>query len=140
MNWSDRPNPDNTGQLAMPLNNAQMLTQFIQEVNLQEKYNRNGYIPAIPIMVFYDFVQDKNMVYTPDKSFTDIGLFSNQMKYLHDNGFTILRMSDLAYIQLTTIFMLRVFLPSVGLYAMTIYQKFLEKLIIINTYFIYKKY
>jgi hypothetical protein len=108
MNWSDRPNPDNTGQLAMPLNNAQMLTQFIQEVNLQEKYNRNGYISAIPIMVFYDFVQDKNMVYTPDKSFTDIGLFSNQMKYLHDNGFTILKMSDLAYIQLTTIFMLRV--------------------------------
>jgi hypothetical protein len=97
MNWSDRPNPDNTGQLAMPLNNAQMLTQFIQEVNLQEKYNRNGYISAIPIMVFYDFVQDKNMVYTSDKSFTDIGLFSDQMNYLHDNGFTILKMSDLAY-------------------------------------------
>ena len=48
-------------------------------------------------MVYHDFVQDKNMVYTPDKSFTNIGLLSDQMKYLHDNGFTILKMSDLGY-------------------------------------------
>jgi peptidoglycan/xylan/chitin deacetylase (PgdA/CDA1 family) len=101
MNWSDRPKPDNPGQLAIPLNNAQMLTQFIQEVNLQEKYNRNGCIIAIPIMVYHDFVKDNNMTYTPDKSFTDIGLFSDQMKYLHDNGFTVLKMSDLGYNQIT---------------------------------------
>ena len=42
MDWSDRPKPNNPGQLAIPLNNAQMLTQFIQGVNLQEKYNRMG--------------------------------------------------------------------------------------------------
>ena len=35
--------------------------------------------------------------YATEQSFTDIRLFSDQMKYLHDNGFTILKMSDLGY-------------------------------------------
>ena len=30
MNWSDRPKPNNPGQLAIPLDNTQKLTQFIR--------------------------------------------------------------------------------------------------------------
>ena len=97
MNWSDRPKPDNPGQLAIPLDNAQMLTQFIQEVNLQEKYNKNGCINTIPITVYHDFIIDKKYEYSPYKSFTDVGLFSDEMKYLHDHGFKVLKMSDLGY-------------------------------------------
>jgi peptidoglycan/xylan/chitin deacetylase (PgdA/CDA1 family) len=97
MNWSDRPKPAYPGQLSIPLNKSQMFTQFVQEVNLQEKYNRNGCINTIPIAVYHDFIIDKNYLYTPNKSFTDIGLFSDEMKYLHDNGFKVLKMSDLGY-------------------------------------------
>lgn len=97
MNWSDRPKPSSPGQLTIPLNNSQMLAQFIQEVNLQEKYNRNGCINSIPIAVYHDFIIDKNLLYTPNKSFTDIGLFSDEMKYLYDNGFKVLKMSDIGY-------------------------------------------
>jgi len=97
MNWSDRPKPETPGQLAIPLDNTQMYSQFIQEVNIQDKFNKNGCIKAIPILVYHDFIKDKNYTYLPNKSFTDIGLFSNEMKYLHDHGFKVLKMSDLGY-------------------------------------------
>ena len=86
-----------TNQVATPLNNAQMFNQFIQEVNLQSAYNKNGCINAIPIVVYHDFLIDKNHIYHPNKSFTDVGLFSEEMKYLHDNGFKVLKMSDIGY-------------------------------------------
>ncbi len=96
-NWSDRPKVQATNQLSAPFNNQQMLNQFIEEVNLQSSYNKNGCINAIPIVVYHDFLIDKNHIYLPNKSFTDVGLFSEEMKYLHDNGFTVLKMSDMGY-------------------------------------------
>src|SRR6476620_9934869 len=80
-----------------PFNNQQMLNQFIEEVNLQSSYNKNGCINAIPIVVYHDFLIDKNHIYLPNKSFTNVGLFSEEMKYLHDNGFTVLKMPDMGY-------------------------------------------
>ena len=74
-----------------------MLTQFIEEVNLQEKYNKNGCINAIPIDVYHDFILDSKLRYLPNKSVTEVGLFSAEMKYLYDNGFKVLKMSDLGY-------------------------------------------
>ncbi|HET7390236.1 MAG TPA: hypothetical protein VFJ51_05380 [Nitrososphaeraceae archaeon] len=50
---------------------------------------------AVPIVVYHDFIIDSHHMHLPDKSFTDIGLFSAEMKYLHDNGFRILKMSDI---------------------------------------------
>src|SRR6478736_6316963 len=96
-NWSDRPKVQAANQLSAPFNNQQMLNQFIEEVNLQSSYNKNGCINAIPIVVYHDFLIDKNHIYLPNKSFTDVGLFSEEMKYLHDNGFTVLKMSDMGY-------------------------------------------
>jgi peptidoglycan/xylan/chitin deacetylase (PgdA/CDA1 family) len=96
-NWSDRPKVQATNQLSAPFNDPQMLNQFIEEVNLQSNYNKNGCINTIPIIVYHDFLIDKNHIYLPNKSFTDVGLFSGEMKYLHDNGFTVLKMSDIGY-------------------------------------------
>jgi len=96
-NWSDRPKPQGDNQLATPLNNAQMYNQFVQEANLQSVYNKNGCINTIPIVVYHSFLTDKNYIEQPNQSFTDTGLFSDEMKYLHDNGFKVLKTSDLGY-------------------------------------------
>ena len=95
-NWSDRPKPQQP-YVNVSYDNSQMFAQFIQEVNLEEGYNKNGCIAAIPIVVYHDFIQDSNHRYLPDKSFTDVSLFSNEMKYLHDNGFNVLKMSDIGF-------------------------------------------
>ena len=100
-NWSDRPKAQGTNQDAMPMNNTQMFSQFIKEVNLQSSYNKNGCINAIPIVVYHNFLIDKNYMEQPDKSITDIGLFSKELKYLYDNGFLVLKISDLGYNQST---------------------------------------
>jgi hypothetical protein len=95
-NWSDRPKPESQ-QANVIYGNSQMFTQFVREVNLQSNYNKNGCINAIPIVVYHDFIVDSNHIYLPNKSFTDVGLFDQEMKYLHDNGFKVLMMSDLQY-------------------------------------------
>ena len=99
-NWSDRPKI----LLQQPnanvsYDNSQMFSQFVQEVNSQENYNKNGCINAIPIVVYHYFIVDRNHMYLPNESFTDVSLFSAEMKYLRDNGFKILKMSDLGYNQ-----------------------------------------
>jgi len=101
VNWSDRPKAQGPTQVAMPMNNMQMFTQFVQEVNLQSGYNKNGCINAIPIVVYHNFLMDPNHIYQPNESFTDVGLFSAEMKYLHDNGFIVLKMSDLGFSPIT---------------------------------------
>ena len=100
-NWSDRPKSQADNQVAVPMNNTQMYNQFVKEVNLQSVYNKNGCIQAVPIVVYHNFLVDKNYVEQPNLSVTDIGLFSDEMKYLHDNGFVVLKMSDLGYNQTT---------------------------------------
>ena len=111
-NWSDRPHinhQDQQRQQYLPLqeqsstnisyNDSQMFHQFVQEVNLEENYNKNGCINAIPIVIYHDFVVNSTLKYLSDKSYTDVGLFSAEMKYLHDNGFKVLKMSDIGYNQ-----------------------------------------
>ena len=96
-NWSDRPKPQPYTNVSY--DNSQMLRQFVHEVNIESNYNKNGCINAIPIVVYHDFVVDSHHRYLPDKSITDVSLFSAEMKYLHDNGFIVLKMSDLGYNQ-----------------------------------------
>lgn len=100
-NWSDRPKSQVDNQVAVPMNNTQMYNQFVKEVNLQSLYNKNGCINAVPIVVYHNFIVDKNYIEQPNMSVTDVGLFSAEMKYLHDNGFKILKTSDLGYNQTT---------------------------------------
>jgi peptidoglycan/xylan/chitin deacetylase (PgdA/CDA1 family) len=103
-NWSDRPKivqSPSTNQVPVAYNNMQMYNQFIKDVNLQSLYNKNGCIQAIPIVVYHNFLVDKNHIYQPNESFTDVNLFDNEMKYLHDNGFIVLKMSNLGFDPIT---------------------------------------
>ena len=95
-NWSDRPKPQQRFA-NLVYDNSQMFSQFVKEVNSQENYNKNGSINAIPIVVYHNFIVDRSHRYLPDQSFTDVSLFSAEMKYLHDNGFIVLKMSALGY-------------------------------------------
>jgi peptidoglycan/xylan/chitin deacetylase (PgdA/CDA1 family) len=69
----------------------EMLDEFIRIVNSQTKYNNAGIINAIPIIIYHR-VGDSGGIYN-----TELKLFDAQMKYLHDNGFKVLTMADLAY-------------------------------------------
>jgi len=72
-------------------NDTQIFQKFIELVNSQFTFNKNGIIDAIPIIGYHDI--DNNKTITS----TDVNLFDAEMKYLHDNGFKVLTMSDLAY-------------------------------------------
>jgi hypothetical protein len=65
---------------------------FVNEVNSQEKYNKlTGPILAVPIIRYHSVDNNK----TSDS--TNVSLFAQEMKYLHDNGFRVLILNDLGY-------------------------------------------
>jgi hypothetical protein len=75
------------------LHNDQIIFQkFVKEVNSGVAANNNrGMVDAIPIVAYHIIDNSK------DPSSTDINLFAAEMKYLHDNGFKVIPMSDLGY-------------------------------------------
>ncbi|CAN5623604.1 hypothetical protein BH18THE1_BH18THE1_04330 [soil metagenome] len=73
-------------------NDAGQFKRFIDVVNSQDKYNYDGLINAIPIIVYHRFGEPEADGYN-----TEIELFKKEMKYLHENGFTVLTMADLGY-------------------------------------------
>jgi hypothetical protein len=60
-------------------------------VNSQTKYNKNGTINAIPIIIYHK-AGDQGADYN-----TNLELFNKEMKYLHNGNFTVLTMADLGY-------------------------------------------
>ena len=72
-------------------NDQIIFEEFVKAVNSQDEFNKDGTIRAIPIIAYHDL--DHNI--TPDS--TSVNLFDAEMKYLYDNGFTVLTMADLAY-------------------------------------------
>jgi peptidoglycan/xylan/chitin deacetylase (PgdA/CDA1 family) len=80
-------------------NDSQMLHRFIKVVNSQEKYNNNlpGQttaaiaVEAIPIIVYHR-IDNSEASYS-----TNVSLFAEEMKYLHDNGFKVINLDDLVY-------------------------------------------
>jgi hypothetical protein len=75
------------------LHNDQVIFQkFVQEVNSGIGFNnKKGTVDAIPIVAYHTI--DNSL----DPSSTNINLFAAEMKYLHDNGFKVIPMSDLGY-------------------------------------------
>ncbi|HJU58367.1 MAG TPA: polysaccharide deacetylase family protein [Nitrososphaeraceae archaeon] len=67
-----------------------LFEKFVQIVNSQTKYNKNGDINAIPI-VGYHAISRGNV------DFTHPELFDLEMKYLYDNGFKVITLEDLGY-------------------------------------------
>jgi hypothetical protein len=73
-------------------NDSKTFDIFVDEVNSQEKYNRvGGPILAIPIIAYHSIDNNKT------RDSTDVSLFAQEMKYLHDNGFRVLTVNDLGY-------------------------------------------
>ena len=72
-------------------NNRIIFSKFVDDVNSQTQYNRNGTINAIPIMAYHTIDNSR-------KPFsTDIGLFDAEMKYLHDNAFRVITMDKIRF-------------------------------------------
>ena len=69
---------------------SEALDRFTEVVNSQSPYNKNGTINAIPIIMYHD-------IDNSDGAVTSIGLFEKEMKYLHDNNFHVVTISDLSY-------------------------------------------
>ena len=68
-----------------------LLNRFVEVVNSQNKYNRNGTINAIPIVIYHSS-GDQEIDYS-----TNLDLFNKEMKYLHDGNFTVLTMAHLGF-------------------------------------------
>jgi hypothetical protein len=81
------------------LHNDQLIFQkFVQEVNSGISFNnKKGIVDAIPVVAYH--IVDNSL----DPSSTDINLFAAEMRYLHDNGFDVIPMSDLGYDQNTNL-------------------------------------
>jgi peptidoglycan/xylan/chitin deacetylase (PgdA/CDA1 family) len=97
--WTDYPEQASYGD-----NSTRILDIFVEIMNYQTQFNSNGTMTAIPIVVFHniDYKNNNSSNSTPrwiQDSTTDIDLFDREMKYLHDNGFKVLTMSDLGYNQ-----------------------------------------
>jgi hypothetical protein len=73
---------------------SQMLERFIEVVESQSKYNDDGKISAIPIIIWHNIEANNT---TDIHTTTSTSLFEAEIKYLHDNGFTVLTMDDLVY-------------------------------------------
>lgn len=71
---------------------AGLFKRFTDVVNSQDRYNADGQINAIPIIIYHRVGETAQIGYN-----TDLKLFEKEMKYLHDNGFTVLTMADLTY-------------------------------------------
>ncbi|MGC1131372.1 MAG: polysaccharide deacetylase family protein [Nitrososphaeraceae archaeon] len=78
-------------------NNSQMFEKFVKHVNSQDRYNTNGSIVAIPIVVYHTIVTYPDLTYSKRPVDITVNLFEEEMKYLHNNGFEVLLMSDLVY-------------------------------------------
>ena len=73
-------------------NDSKTFDIFIDEVNSQEKYNRvGGPVLAVPIVGYHSIDNNKT------RDSTDVSLFAQEMKYLHENGFRVLTVNDLGY-------------------------------------------
>jgi peptidoglycan/xylan/chitin deacetylase (PgdA/CDA1 family) len=67
--------------------------KFVAEVNSQNRFNKDGTISAIPILAYHN-IENR---YGETLGTTDLSLFDAEMKYLHDSGFRVITISDLAY-------------------------------------------
>ena len=77
----------------------QMLERFIEVVEGQSKYNNEKKLSAIPIIIWHN-IEDNTSI--DAHTTTTTKLFEEEIKYLHDNGFTVLTMDDLIYDERTS--------------------------------------
>ena len=84
----------NASDKSLAFNDSKIFKKFVEEVNDQINFNKDGKtmaIMAIPIVAYHSIDNNKT------KDSTDVNLFAEEMKYLHDNNFKVLAMSDLGF-------------------------------------------
>lgn len=81
-------------------NSSQMFQKFLDVVNSQANYNKNG-VKTIPIITYHNITSQGVREYALDTLSIDKDLFEAEMKYLRDNNFDVLTMADLAYNEYT---------------------------------------
>ena len=74
-----------------------MFEKFITALNNQSNYNKDGIVRAIPIIVYHTLVNYPDLSDSNRPIDTTLNLFDAEMKYLHDNGFKVITMTDLGY-------------------------------------------
>ncbi len=77
--------------------NAQMFDKFITAVNNQSNYNKDGMVRAIPIIVYHTLVNYHDLSDSNRPIDTTVNLFDSEMRYLYNNGFKVITMSDIGY-------------------------------------------
>ena len=75
---------------------TQMFQKFVEVVNSQNKYNKGETINAVPIITYHDITL-QNSDYMNEPYDTNADLFDEEMKYLHENNFKVVTMSNLGY-------------------------------------------
>jgi peptidoglycan/xylan/chitin deacetylase (PgdA/CDA1 family) len=88
--------------------NSQMLDRFISAVSSQDKFNNNGSVRAIPIIIYHTIVTLPDVSYSDRPVDTTLSLFAQETQYLHDNGYRVLTMADLKYDKTTNYLYLKV--------------------------------
>jgi peptidoglycan/xylan/chitin deacetylase (PgdA/CDA1 family) len=88
-------------------NNALMFQRFVADVNSQLPYNKNGVINAIPIVIYHNIVSLPDVSLSKDAADTTVNLFDQEMKYLHDNGFRVLTLTQLGYDPINNVFYIK---------------------------------
>jgi peptidoglycan/xylan/chitin deacetylase (PgdA/CDA1 family) len=78
-------------------NDSQMFDRFVAAVNSQNSYNNGAVVRAIPIIIYHNIVTYPDASYSKSPVDTTMILFDHEMKYLYENGFKVLTMSDLDY-------------------------------------------
>jgi hypothetical protein len=77
---------------------AEMFHVFLQIVNGQTRYNSDGKINSIPIIVYHNITNSIQDCTIPSHaSSTTLDLFAQEMKYLHNNGFRVLLLNQFGY-------------------------------------------
>jgi hypothetical protein len=79
-------------RLENSLSDDELLNRFIEVVNTQSEYNKDGVVKTIPIIIYHRADDNEAIDYN-----TDLKLFEKEMKYLHDNDFRVITMQDLGY-------------------------------------------
>jgi len=83
----------------------EMFRVFLEIVNSQNRYNSNGKINAIPILVYHNITNSiRDYTMATHASSTTLDLFTQEMKYLHENGFKILLLNQLTYDPINNVF------------------------------------
>jgi peptidoglycan/xylan/chitin deacetylase (PgdA/CDA1 family) len=87
MGWSH-----DSDRIRESLDDSQTLQMFVEVMNSATDYNKDkGIVNAIPIIIYHKIDN------TGGNYSTSLDLFESEMRYLNENGFTVLNMADLGY-------------------------------------------